>query len=831
MSTLEEDDVPYVDVEFELVVREDGAAIVRNAPGRGLFAIIEGDVGALTRTLDAIDGERTVGTICRALADRYDRGEIVAIIRRLHEAGHLRIRGDEPAPRSPEPRRVVQVVGSGEMADAIALGLRDRLGLHVHYGGRPLDRAAAETLGEQGNDDVEVSGVADLVICALEGVSYARLKEFERGCVEAGKACLFVTYERGRILIGPTFVPGRTPGFWTTRRALAGQHPAQANDAMDAALEQFTAQALDVDDETRRRLLDRAGGLITDEVARCLADEAMPRLLSSAVIVENDAVAEFALAPEAAPEPSDELEHDLALRADIVLGRLANLVPRAAGPRPTALRTVGIVGGGTAGYLTALALRRKLPMLDVTVVESSKIPIIGVGEATTALLVHFLHSYLGLDVVDFYERVRPTWKLGIRFEWGPPGDYYYNSPFQFGRILEALAYDGDINRSCLASCLMSSDRTSILASRDGDYRSLLSEVPYAYHLDNKRFVRYLQEQATSFGIRHVDTVVTDAVVSENGSRIDHLLTDDGRRLEFDLFVDCSGFRSLLIEKALGSRYLSYASSLFADTAVMADIPNAAGVVRPYTTAETMDNGWCWTIPMEDSDHRGYVFSSAFCSLDQAADEMRRKNPTMGEPWSTRFRSGRHEEFWKGNVVAIGNAYGFVEPLQSTAIHMIIVEIQKMIESFPPESDLDAFQPIVNARVAEVWDHLRWFLAAHYRYNDRLDTAFWQACRATGDVSGIQTLIDLYKERAPIGSTPVRFEELDDSTFGVFRHDLLFMGQQLPTTYAAPEQTRAAWSRITAANDRVVARALDHRSGLRVVREYPDMLHRHVRDLD
>jgi tryptophan halogenase len=163
--------------------------------------------------------------------------------------------------------------------------------------------------------------------------------------------------------------------------------------------------------------------------------------------------------------------------------------------------------------------------------------------------------------------------------------------------------------------------------------------------------------------------------------------------------------------------------------------------------------------------------------------------------------------------------------------MIIIEIQKMIESFPTEVGLHAFQPVLSKRIGAVWDHLRWFLAAHYRYNDRFDTDFWRACRGTANVSGVQELIDLYTERAPIGSTPARFEELDDSTFGVFRHDLLFMGQRLPTTYAKPEQTRAAWRRISAANDRVVARAVDHRAGLRVVRDHPDVLRRHVQDLD
>lgn len=861
MPSLERDDVPYLDPEFEMVALANGSMIARGAPGASLFNVIQGDLEALSAILETIDGILSVQGICQALAGRYGEPDLIALLNQLYDDGYLRIRDEDLTPANAGQRHKVRIVGSDAMAKAFHEGLRalgvvraDRIDAPPRLADRdftarlaqsryPRPATDAKESARDTPDAVEAIGAlqqacgdAELLVCALEDAPYESLGRVERICAESGVPCLFVTYERGRVLIGPTLVPGHSPGFCASRCALVGQNSGGEDESFDSNLGLLTAQRISADGETGRELLGKATAAVVQEVERCFSPGPLPQLFRSILIVENNAVGEFVMPPDmASPTPEraesvQDLEHDLALSADIALGRLANLRARSRDPLPTAFRTVGIVGGGTAGYLTALALRRKLPQLEVTVIESTKIPIIGVGEATTALLVHFLHSYLGLDIVDFYKRVQPTWKLGIRFEWGPPGDYFYNSPFQFGRILEALLYDGDISRSCLASCLMTTNRTSIVRSCNGTYRSLLSEIPYAYHLDNERFVHYLREQAARFCIRHIDCIVENVVNAEDGRSIEHLQTDDGRKLDFDLFVDCTGFRSLLIEKALGSPYLSYESSLFADTAIMADIPND-GVVRPYTSAETMNNGWCWNIPMEDSDHRGYVFSSSFSSMDEAADEMRRKNPTMGEPWSTRFRSGRHEHFWKGNVVAIGNSYGFVEPLQSTAIHMIIVEIQKMIESFPTEVGLLAFQPVVNQRVGAIWDHLRWFLAAHYRYNDRFDTEFWKACRATADVSGIQELIGLYHERAPIGSTPARFEELDDSTFGVFRHDLLFMGQQLETTYVQPELSKAAWLRISAANDRIVERAVDHREALRVVRQNPEMLQSHVRDLD
>src|SRR5262249_45268639 len=278
---------------------------------------------------------------------------------------------------------------------------------------------------------------------------------------------------------------------------------------------------------------------------------------------------------------------------------------------PMGYRTVGILGGGTAGYLTALALRARKPELQVTLIESSRIPVIGVGEATVPRLLDFLHGQhsLGLDIVDFYHRVLPTWKLGIKFFWGLPGDYSFQGSFQFGSLLEPMVYRGNIHSYCLGALLQAKDRVPVFDNGDGTYTSLLHKVPFAYHLDNPRFVRYLKEEAERAGVQLLDRVIADAVLTADGGEIDHLVDEDREVHRFDLYVDATGFRSLLLEKKLGSRYVSYESSLFTDSAVMANVPHN-GVVKPYTTAESMDNGWCWNIPFEDGDQRRYVFSSA-----------------------------------------------------------------------------------------------------------------------------------------------------------------------------------------------------------------------------
>jgi len=793
--------------------------LVRGAIGGSPYTVVRGDVARLGAILEAVRTEAVVERIVVALAPRFSESSVVETLEQLFAAGFVVPTDGEPASRTP-----VIVVGGGGLALAVAAALGNDAAIDVHLVDALEDAAFA------------TSPVATaLVVTALEDATYAEIDALGAAASGRGVPVLFVTYEAASVLVGPLFAPGTRGGFVESRRELLRETDPDAPDVASSTLPTLRTGTVPTAEPAGRAVLARAARAVVAEVQRLLAPSSSPKYLASVVVFPSAGGEAVHALPW--PMTTDSVldgasargARDLRLDADVIHARAANLEERGDRPLPTTIRTVGIVGGGTAGYLTALALRAKRPELDVTLIESSKIPVIGVGEATTALLVWFLHRYLGLDVVDFYARVRPTWKLGIRFEWGLPGDYHFNSPFQFGKLLESVVYDRDVNRSCLASRLMSDNTTPIIRTPDGGHRSLMGEVPYAYHLDNQRFVRYLGEEAKRAGVRHLDAVVTEAVPSADRRSIEHLRTDDGRSLRYDLFVDCTGFRSLLMGKALGSPFVSYASSLYADTAVVADVPNR-GLVRPHTVAETMNHGWCWNIPMEDEDHRGYVFSSAFASVSDATAEMRAKNPGMGDTRTIPFVSGRREDFWRGNCVAIGNSFAFVEPLQSTAIHMVIVEIQKLLSAFPREPGLFAAQPLATKEVVEVWDALRWFLAAHYRFNRRLDTPFWEHCRTTANVSGIEPLIELYRERAPIGSTAHRFKELDLSTFGVYRYDLLFMGMGLDATYAQPLDDEATWRRTMAAVERVAARALSHGSALEVLRNDPSMLRRHAREI-
>ncbi|MFT3769671.1 MAG: tryptophan 7-halogenase [Minicystis sp.] len=490
--------------------------------------------------------------------------------------------------------------------------------------------------------------------------------------------------------------------------------------------------------------------------------------------------------------------------------------------RPAHVASVGVLGGGTAGYFTAIALKRRFPGLRVTVVESSAIPIIGVGEATTTLMPPFLHHQLGIDIVELYREVRPTWKLGIKFDWGLPGDYYFTYPFGLADSFDAYRHDGDIRNQNLASLLMAADRSPILRDAAGEVQSLLLSTKLAYHLHNAPFVAFLAKHAARSGVEHIDARV-EVVAAPDQSRIEMLRADDGRELRFDLYVDASGFSAQILGKALASPFQSFASSLFCDRAVVADVPQRGGIVEPYTTAETMDHGWCWKIPVEGVDHRGYVHASAFVSEADAIAEMRRKNPGMGDTWTVRFRSGRHAEFWKGNAVAVGNAYGFVEPLESTALHMVIIEIAYLVAGLEAAGSGPVDLAETNRRVGAHWDYLRWFLAIHYKFNRKLDTAFWRACREEVDVSGIAHALTRYQEQGPWKSPADVDILVGDPAFGYSGLLVMLLGQKVDAPVVPSRFSPEAWAKRLADQRALVDRALPQAEALEILRARPDLL--------
>jgi tryptophan 7-halogenase len=495
-------------------------------------------------------------------------------------------------------------------------------------------------------------------------------------------------------------------------------------------------------------------------------------------------------------------------------------------------RRIGVLGGGTAGYLAALAFHRHVPGAEVEVIEARDIPIIGVGESTVPGIVGFLRDYLGLPLDEFYREVQPTWKLGGRFIWGLPGDdYRFHFPFEKMDHAAAHLHGVDVRRGALRSVLMEADKSLLMPAADhGGYVAIVRK-DYAYHLDNRSLIAYLRRCIARAGISHLDARIEQVDTDERRERVVGLRTADGRTLTYDLYVDCSGFRSVLLGRALAEPFVDFSSSLFTDTAIIGELPHG-GRIKSYTTCYAMHCGWTWIIPMRNEDHLGYVFSSAHCTVDEAAAELATRLGAEAHPHVIRFPSGRHTRAWAGNVVAVGNASGFVEPLQSTGVQMTAIGIRDAIAALLARDRpaIDWYNEAMRAR----WDFLRGFVAMHYRFNKRFDTPFWRDCR-DANLAGIEGLVAHFHERGLLSladeATRDSFTFLwDAGLFGTNGIDimLLGMGERPPAgTMPSDEAGRVPYSKKRRLWEMMSARALPQREALRAIEGRFDLLHPHA----
>lgn len=503
----------------------------------------------------------------------------------------------------------------------------------------------------------------------------------------------------------------------------------------------------------------------------------------------------------------------------------------ATGRRP--IRSIGIVGGGTAGYLAALSLRRRFPEMPIEVITAPDIPPIGVGESTIFQLVDFLHGHLGIDVSEFYREVQPTWKLGQRFYWGPVERGWFNYPFQ--RVDHGVAHmDGaDLRTSTLYSTLMEGARTFLISreTADGDGETVaVKRKSYAYHLDNRRFIRFLRERVPAQGISLQDARIVEANLSADGREVEEVRTADGRAFRHDLWVDCSGFRSLLLEKTLGVPWVDFGSSLITDRAVTARVSNG-NAPFPGTLSRTAPNGWVWDISMRAENNLGYVYSSAFSDVDHAEEWLVRQFGATLDDVVIPFRTGRHERAWEGNVVALGNASGFVEPLQSSGLQMTTIAITRMGDVLESGSDWRDGVAGYNQAIASRWDFLRWFIAAHYRLNTRESTPFWQACNETLDLGPFEEIVRFFTEQGSLSTNWSRgseeFQSLWESgLFGPQGVDLVLIGLGLqpgrcgvhpdPDLIARYRMKKALWRSLVPA-------AIPQEKALRLAEARPELV--------
>ncbi|MFL6575026.1 MAG: tryptophan halogenase family protein [Povalibacter sp.] len=423
------------------------------------------------------------------------------------------------------------------------------------------------------------------------------------------------------------------------------------------------------------------------------------------------------------------------------------------------IRSIVIVGGGTAGWMTAAALSRMLPGFSITLIESAEIGIVGVGEATVPH-IRFFNRRLGIDEADFMRKTQATFKLGIEFvDWGRIGDSYIHPFGAFGRSLEGVAFhhhllrlreSGENTDIAEYSLPVMAARHRKFALPAEDPASLLSTFSYAFQFDANLYGPYLREYSIARGVnRREGKVVHTDVLSENGF-IRSVTLESGERVEGDLFVDCSGFRGLLIEQALHTGYEDWSHWLPCDRAVAVPCATREPSVA-YTRATARDAGWQWRIPLQHRVGNGHVFSSRFTSEDRATETLlaHLEGEALAEPRVLRFTTGKRARTWNKNCVAIGLAGGFLEPLESTSIHLIQLAITYLLELFPDRTfdraNIDEYNRIMDVE----YERIRDFIILHYHATERADTPFWDYCRTMSIPESLEYKMELFRERGHV----------------------------------------------------------------------------------
>ena len=427
------------------------------------------------------------------------------------------------------------------------------------------------------------------------------------------------------------------------------------------------------------------------------------------------------------------------------------------------IRHVVIVGGGTAGWMAAAALAhffRGTPDRRITIIESTEIGTVGVGEATLPTIRAF-NASLGIDEVDFIRKTQATFKLGIEFvDWHRKGERFFHPFAPYGTKMQGASFHHAWLRLRAAGDRTPIGEYSLPAVMAGSQRfaqpAVRPAVPfanfaYAYHFDATLYARYLRAYALAVpGVRWVDARVLDVRLRPNDGFIESLLLDSGEAVSGDLFIDASGFRGVLIEQALTTGYEDWTRWLPCDRAVA--MPCAlSGEPPPYTRATAREAGWQWRIPLQHREGNGYVYCSQFIDDDAAVATLRGALPgaALAEPNLLRFTTGRRRKFWSRNCVAIGLASGFIEPLESTSIALIQSGIAKLLTFFPDRGFSAVDTDEANRVMREEYERIRDFIILHYKATARDDTALWRECRSMAIPATLERKINLFRSRGHV----------------------------------------------------------------------------------
>ena len=490
------------------------------------------------------------------------------------------------------------------------------------------------------------------------------------------------------------------------------------------------------------------------------------------------------------------------------------------------IERVVIVGGGTAGWMAAAALAKVLGSRGpgIVLVESEAIGTVGVGEATIPPITLF-NKLLGIDEDEFIRETRATFKLGIEFtDWLRVGHSYLHSFGLFGADMNGIAFTHYMLRAQAEG--LSLDRDWFNAEAQAAHLGKFGRTPpgapptmprvnYAFQFDAGLYAAYLRRFAEGLGVVRAEGKIV--AVTRAGDGIASATLDDGRQIAGDFFIDCSGFRGLLIEETLGAGYHDWSEWLPANRAIAVPSKRLA-VLPPLTSTIARSAGWQWRIPLQHRTGNGYVFSDAFISEDAAMAELMAKLPTeaTGEPRVLRFTAGYRRRHWVGNCLALGLASGFLEPLESTSIHLVQAGLAKLLALFPQGDNDPALAERYNSEMAALYEGIRDFIVAHYALTEREDTDFWRSRRAMALPDSLQARLHRFRSRGEVGAGGMELFR-DSNWFAILDGQGLNPQGYHPVADAMPpELLRERLGQVRAAIDRRVAGLPSHEEALAAI---------------
>ena len=447
------------------------------------------------------------------------------------------------------------------------------------------------------------------------------------------------------------------------------------------------------------------------------------------------------------------------------------------------LKSIVILGGGSAGWMTAAALSSMLDPreIQVTVVESEDIGTVGVGEATIPDIINF-NRILGIPEDEFMKATNATFKLGIQFnDWGKIGDSYFH-PFgmhgvdmngidfhQYWLYLQAGGDSTKLQDYSINTVAAMNNKFSLPVN---DPRSPLSFLKHAYHFDAIRYAHYLRNYAERRGVKRIEGKVSKVNQDPESGFITSLQLENDKTVDGQLFFDCTGFRSLLMTETLGVDFVDWSKWLPCNSALA--VPSSpSGPLTPYTKASAKEAGWQWRIPTQERIGNGHIYSSDFMSDDEAEQSLLADldGEALAEPRKFKFTPGCLDKFWDKNCIGIGLSSGFLEPLESTSIYLIQMGISRFISLFPDASLSGVVRDEYNRLMRQQFDQVRDFIILHYSATERNDSEFWNYCRNMSLPDSLEHKIALFRE----GGRVFRYEE---ELFAKTSWHAVFIGQNI-----------------------------------------------------